>query len=68
MTRGLTDHGEYRTGRKLGRTVYWQYGADADETDRFLGIFDDADIAAMVVGVLNRDLKAAVDCHELRPW
>lgn len=57
MTLGLTDDGRYRVGEKLGRTIYWQYGDDPDLADRFLGIFDEADIAAMVVAVLNRDLS-----------
>lgn len=68
MTLGLTEDGWYRVGRKLGRTVYWQYGEDGDDTDRFLGIFDEVDIAAMVVDVLNRELAAERQVEKLELW
>lgn len=43
-----------RTGRHLGRTLYMQVGAEPSARDIFLGIFDSAEIAALIASEINR--------------
>jgi hypothetical protein len=49
--------GCYRIGRKLGRTIYWQPGAEPTDNDDFIGIMDQPGIARYIVTVLNADLE-----------
>lgn len=44
----------WRVGRHLGRTVYEQRRDSASDDDRFLGIFDNAETAALVCALVNR--------------
>jgi hypothetical protein len=44
----------YRTGRKLGRTIYRQYGDDPSDEDIFWGIMDTPEQARITVASLNR--------------
>lgn len=44
----------WRTGRKLGRTVYAVIGNEPSDGDLFIGIMDTPKLAAMVVEQHNR--------------
>jgi len=46
----------WRVGRKLGRTIYRQLGAEPSWDDPFLGIMETRDLAEQVVEAHNRDL------------
>jgi hypothetical protein len=48
----------YRTGRKLGRTIYRQLGTEASDSDELLGMMDTAAFAQHIVRLLN--LEAAL--------
>lgn len=45
----------WRTGRKLGRTLYAQPGPEPDDGDPLLGFMETPDLAARVVAIVNRD-------------
>jgi hypothetical protein len=45
----------YRTGRKLGRTVYAQLGREPADSDPFLGLMETPELAGLVVALLNGD-------------
>jgi hypothetical protein len=47
----------WRTGRKLGRTIYLQKGDEPSDEDKFLGIMDDPELARIVVGLVNHYIK-----------
>jgi hypothetical protein len=44
----------WRVGRKLGRTIYAQGGSAPSDRDKFIGIFDSADVARLIVAEHNR--------------
>ena len=46
---------KWRTGRKVGRTVYAQMGESADDIDPLIGVFDSVELA-----------KEAVESHNSR--
>lgn len=49
---------EWRTGRKVGRTIYAQvHGEEASEDDVLIGMMDTSDLANEVVEAHNRVLK-----------
>ncbi len=55
--------GRWRTGRKVGRTIYIQTGPEPSDRDVLIGLMDTADMARTVVdavnvNVLDRDLRA----------
>lgn len=37
--------GRWRTGRKVGRTIYAQLGADPSDTDALIGVMDTSELA-----------------------
>ena len=43
----------WRVGRSLGRTLYWQVGAEPSKDDVFVGIMDTVGLAAQVVAACN---------------
>jgi len=43
----------YRTGRKLGRTIYQQHGPDPSDEDTLIGVMDTPELGALVVAALN---------------
>jgi hypothetical protein len=43
----------YRTGRKLGRTIYRMLGTEPSEQDELLGLMDSAAVAEHIVHLLN---------------
>lgn len=43
----------WRTGRKVGRTIYEQHGPQPSDSDRLIGLMDTPDLADMVVRALN---------------
>jgi hypothetical protein len=45
----------WRTGRKVGRTIYAQLGREPSDTDPLIGVFDTRELA-----------DAAVEAHNLR--
>lgn len=44
---------EWRTGRKVGRTVYVQRSEYADDTDMLIGMMDNRDLADLAVRSVN---------------
>lgn len=54
--------GRWRTGRKVGRTVYLQTGPEPSDSDLLIGLMDTPELARTVVdavnaNVLDRDLR-----------
>lgn len=47
----------WRAGRKVGRTVYAQIGAEASDDDILIGLFDTEELAAEAVQAHNRALS-----------
>lgn len=45
--------GQYRVGRKLGRTLYWQAGPEASDDDDCIGMLDETYIAKQIAQALN---------------
>ena len=43
----------WRTGRKVGRTVYAQVGREPSDDDALIGMFDTAELAAECVKTHN---------------
>lgn len=43
----------WRTGRKVGRTIYLQAGDAPSDTDLLIGVMDTADLAAEAVAARN---------------
>lgn len=43
----------FRVGRKVGRTIYRQFGAEASDSDLLVGLMDTAALARLVVEALN---------------
>lgn len=44
----------WRTGRKVGRTIYEQVGTDPSDDDRLIGIMDTPDLARRAVEAVNQ--------------
>jgi hypothetical protein len=43
----------WRTGRKLGRTIYEQVGPEPSDDDHLLGLMDSSELAEFVVNAVN---------------
>lgn len=43
----------WRTGRKVGRTIYEQVGIEPSDDDRLIGIMDTPDLARRAVEAVN---------------
>ena len=43
----------WRTGRKVGRTIYRQVGDGPSDADELVGVMDTPELARMVVDALN---------------
>jgi hypothetical protein len=51
-------HGaQWRQGRKVGRTVYWQEGEQPSDGDPLIGTMDSPELAALVVEAVNYHLQ-----------
>lgn len=48
----------WRTGRKLGRTIYMQIGPEPSDEDEFIGLMDTADLAEQIVVSHNERREA----------
>jgi hypothetical protein len=48
-------HGRWRTGRKVGRTIYLQAGLEPADADQLIGLMDTPELAARAVASVNRD-------------
>lgn len=47
----------WRVGRKVGRTIYAQLGAEPSDNDRLIGMMDTPDLATEAVSAHNETLK-----------
>lgn len=45
---------QWRTGRKVGRTVYAQIGSEPSDNDVLIGVFDTPGLAAAAIDAHNR--------------
>jgi len=45
--------GEWRTGRKVGRTIYVQVGDGPSDGDQLIGVFDTPELAQRAVTAVN---------------
>jgi hypothetical protein len=43
----------WRTGRKIGRTIYLQAGPEPSDEDRLIGVMDTPELAAIAVQSVN---------------
>jgi hypothetical protein len=50
--------GEFRTGRKVGRTIYAQLGPEPSDSDPLVGVMDTPELAARFVQAEARALSA----------
>lgn len=50
---------KFRTGRKVGRTIYRQFGDEPSDDDELIGLMDDPHMAEAVVEGLNAQVEAA---------
>lgn len=48
----------WRTGRKVGRTIYAQVDAEPSDNDVLIGVMDEAELASEVVATHNAVLDA----------
>jgi hypothetical protein len=58
--RTFWDAPTWRTGRKVGRTIYAQMGPEPSDDDPLIGVMDTPDLAALVV--------LAVNAHRENPY
>lgn len=71
MTNDLPDHlkqkieirGIWRTGRKVGRTIYLQWGDEPSDNDELIGVMDSPELAERVVMAVNVLTTLARDTH-----
>jgi hypothetical protein len=47
----------FRVGRKLGRTIYFQYGPEPSDDDTLIGMMDSADVARAICVAMNQASK-----------
>lgn len=52
-------HTRWRTGRKVGRTLYLQIGDEPSDSDPIIGLMDSPDLAELVVESVNTVRAAA---------
>jgi hypothetical protein len=55
----------WRTGRKVGRTVYRQLGYEPSDDDPLIGVMDTPELAALVVEAVNRQARTGALADEL---
>jgi len=63
--------GEWRTGRKVGRTIYSQVGDEPSDDDELIGVFDTPELAQRAVTAVNnppRQGKCGDEPPRLWPW
>ena len=51
---GIVPPNRMRVGRKVGRTIYEQYGPEPTDDDPLIGVMDTPELAAEVVKSVNR--------------
>lgn len=56
-----------RTGRKLGRTLYIQLGAEPADTDPCIGMVDTSELASVVVNSFNRNAEESRRVNRVPP-
>lgn len=56
-----------RTGRKLGRTLYIQLGAEPADTDPCIGMVDTSELASVVVNSFNRNAEESRRANGVPP-
>lgn len=54
--RTFWDARRWRTGRKVGRTIYAQMGPEPSDDDPLIGVMDTPDLAHLVVRAVNDTL------------
>jgi hypothetical protein len=54
----------WRTGRKVGRTIYLQLGPEPSEDDPLIGVMDTRELAAEAVEAHNARLSASAGDSE----
>ena len=57
---------KFRTGRKVGRTLYVQIGDQPDDMDLLIGIVDSGDQADIIVSAVNRVAALEAQLDRLR--
>ena len=55
--RTFWDAPAWRTGRKVGRTIYAQMGNEPSDNDPLIGVMDTPDLARLVVRAVNAMLS-----------
>lgn len=60
MPRGLAAHRRWRTGRKVGRTIYAQLHPEASDEDELIGVMDTDSLAAEAVESHNSHLDRLI--------
>ena len=63
--------GEWRTGRKVGRTIYSQVGDEPSDDDELIGVMDTPGLAQWAVTAVNnppRQGKCGDEPPRLWPW
>lgn len=62
---------KWRTGRKLGRTIYQQAGTAPADHDELIGVMDTPELAIVVVAAVNQHLariERANDVQRAKSW
>ena len=59
--------GRWRTGRKVGRTVYVQVGDEPSDGDHLIGVMDTPELARKAVDGVNAPKWVTVD-EEVDSW
>lgn len=49
----------WRTGRKVGRTIYEQVGTEPSDADQLIGVMDTPDLARRAVDAVNQNGRKA---------
>lgn len=57
----MTDSITFRTGRKVGRTIYQQVGPKPSDDDVLVGVMDTPELAATFVDAVNRTAPPSAD-------
>lgn len=53
----MPDVERWRTGRRVGRTIYRQHGPVPGDNDLLIGVMDTPELAALVVRAVNGILE-----------
>jgi hypothetical protein len=56
----------YRPGRKVGRTLYRQDGAEPSDADALVGLVDTPELASRICRALNRETSEAEHERQVR--